>query len=363
MWAPAVLHGIALAMALCVQSLSSPLASSWFIFFIVGCAFLLKDGYPKKDLTWYACCAWLFCLLGSCFLIKPIPNGAETMWLMSAMPILALCLHEKHLKPYLIIIGSIVSIYATGLIIQQILGIHYTNFNIEGMGGRSWPLIDPNNAAVIVNAGLITSFFFARRHKRFFALFTMFLAALLITKSKAGMIAGLAACSVLAMHNYGFIIFVAEGIAAIIIVWFFDLSTFFAAIGTAIAERLPIWHDSMPLLWISPLSGLGLGSYGYYYQQVRSEHYTGGWFAHNDILQFAIEMGIPMAATFLGLIGCVIVTSNKKNIIPVCFILSVFFQSMVEFQFYLPSISILLGVALAYHRCNNLNYGIQSHKR
>ena len=92
-----------------------------------------------------------------------------------------------------------------------------------------------------------------------------------------------------------------------------------------------------------------MGTFGTYYQQVRIETDTGGWYAHNDILQLAIEMGFPAVLVFCELFSIVAVTTTRRNIVSACVLLALFLQAMVEFQFYVPAVSIIAGLALAHH--------------
>jgi O-antigen ligase len=117
--------------------------------------------------------------------------------------------------------------------------------------------------------------------------------------------------------------------------------------------RSQIIHASLPLFSIRPLSGLGLGAFSYYYSQIRTESVTAGVYLHNDTLQLMIEMGIPCIIVFLTLWISAFIVTTKSNIISLAVLLAVFLHSMMEFQFYLPAISMLTGVALAYHRLNS----------
>ena len=86
-----------------------------------------------------------------------------------------------------------------------------------------------------------------------------------------------------------------------------------------------------------------------YYAMVRTEDYTGGWFAHNDLLQIFAELGIIGAVVFIGLWTVVAINTTKGNFIAALTMFGIFLQAMVEFQFYTPGISMGMGLALAYH--------------
>jgi O-antigen ligase len=183
---------------------------------------------------------------------------------------------------------------------------------------------------------------------RWFDLLFVFVAALVVTLSKAGILTALLACGILLLHRYGKKLLLGGllGLAGLFPTeWAWDMVQ---QVLWSVHDRLPIWATSLKML-VHPFTGLGLGSFGFYYQQVRTENYTAGWFAHNDPLQFAVEMGIPAALVFVGLIATVALTTRTRNIAPACAMLAVFLMSLVEFQFYLPVISLLMGLALAFH--------------
>ncbi|MSO20421.1 MAG: hypothetical protein EXQ56_08140 [Acidobacteria bacterium] len=66
-------------------------------------------------------------------------------------------------------------------------------------------------------------------------------------------------------------------------------------------DRLPIWRDTLALIRDFPITGTGLGSYEeaslHYQSQMLRLRYS---HAHNDYLEIAGDVGIPMAALFWG---------------------------------------------------------------
>lgn len=349
---PAILHTLALLIGLCVQSMASPLACSWLFFHLAGCAVLLYNGryIILHGWVWWATLGWLTTLGVSCFLLAPIPGAASVMFVLASMPSLAICLRHEHVKPYCWCFGSVIVLYAVGLLVQAGFHVTYDNYNL---GDRyAWPMLDPNNGAALLNLALIPlTWLMFYKDLRFFFPSVIVAAALSVTGSFAGMIEAAFGLVAITSARYG---------AATLLTWIIFsmvelVAIFYARPGliidaiTKFETRFPIWQASWQLLWIRPWFGLGLGSYGVYYHQVRTEDYTGGWFAHNDLLQLAIEMGMPCAAAFLVLIIAISVTSRVKNIVSGITIFAVFMGSMVEFQFYVPAISMVMGLALAVH--------------
>lgn len=359
---PAVFFAFSLAIALNVQTYQTPLAGAWLLFHIASCMMMAYCYHDlSKGAVWWSCLAWL-CMLGtSAFLLAPVANGAATMWNLASLPILALTMRKEYLKSFLIAALAVVTVYAVGLIIQMLLHVQYTNYNypiwFRGSPAVAWPLLDPNNAAAIVNMGLIPCFYLAMRDKRWFALVGIFSFALFATASKMGAIAGSVACIILLAHRFRCTIS-----TALIFIFAAVLGVMEAAGNSAfqysLSTRLMIWKASWPLLFISPIGGLGLGTFPYYYAQVRPPEDTanGGFFAHNDLLQLAIEMGWPAACVFVAMMVVVFVKTTGKNIVAMCAMLAIVMQSMSEFQFYLPSVSLLMGLAMSYHLISEHDY-------
>lgn len=363
---PSIFFGISLAIALNVQMMSSPLAGAWALFMAAGCVVMLHKSHDSdRGIVWWACLAWLCILELSTFVFAPIANGAAVMWILAAMPCVALSMRKEYLKSHLIAASIVLTTYAVGLIVQMLLGVHYTNINYfsdwRGLPIVSWPLLDPNNAAAVINMGLIPCFYMALRKPKWWALVGIFVFSLVATASKTGSIVAFFAITAILTERF---------FLNIDCVLIFILAIIYAAmewagywiIHGAFQYRFLIWADSLPLLLKNPLSGLGLGSFAEYYNQVRTEHQTAGFFAHNDMLQIGIESGIPAALAFLGVFIAVCFTTTHRNIVSAAVIMAIFAHSMMEFQFYLPSITLLMGLALAYHRCNDKRVAIYSTK-
>lgn len=283
-------------------------------------------------------------------------------WYLMTMPSLALCLHKEALPTYLIYLGGAIAVYAGGLILQLSLDTHYTYIQYEmasvydatSVLVHSWPLIDPNNGACLVNILLIPCFWLALKKPKWWFAVAFCLLAIYATGSKAGITAFGAAAVVMTVAYYRLNIATIMWGFAIISVWFLacvtgnmldmTISTHFLNSSTT---RLMLWASAVSLMSLQPWIGLGLGQFVFYYNQVRMEPWTAGQYVHNDILQFAVEMGIPAALIFCLLL--VQIRRYASHCVPAaCVIMAVLLQSLVEFQFYIPPISMACGLALAY---------------
>jgi hypothetical protein len=347
---------IALILSLFAQTTASPLTSLVFPFFVAGCAVAIKDGYPKKDAVWFACLAWLISLAVSAFVVAPVIVINAFVWFLAIMPCMALCLHDKHVKACITGFTIVLGLYAANLIGQQIFHVHYIGFNVDGHGGRSWPLIDPNNAACVLNAAVMTFFYMTLRRVPWADwLFALFVTALLITKSRAGIISAGVGCSMLVAERYKIWLYLI--LAEVIVAWAafllmlqWKIEWIMLAVNSMQA-RYPIWDTAWKIFMFRPWAGVGIGKFIFYYNQIRTETFSAGTFAHNDLLQIACEMGAPISLVFIALWA--IFLTARRHIVPACYAMAVILQAMVEFQFYMPNVSILLGVALAYRGgCN-----------
>ena len=74
-------------------------------------------------------------------------------------------------------------------------------------------------------------------------------------------------------------------------------------------------------------------------------------FAHNVVMQIAIEMGWWAALVFVAMWVSVLLKTCHTNIVAAGVLVAIMLQSMLEFQFYVPVVSLLAGLALAYHSC------------
>ena len=323
-------------------------------------ALLYGGNYPKSHgIVWYVCLAWLLALGASTFLFAPVRSGAATMWVLAAMPTLALCLRKEHLKPYLICFLTVITVYALGLVAQAILNTQTTAYNYPGR--HAWPLLDPNNAAAIINMALLPCAYLAIfRDRRWSILVALFAAALCATGSKAGFAtAGLGLLLLGAKRDIMLVPFTAAiGALTAVLIDLYRPDLIELVVNSFSGPPADLGCRSQPAAAIGPLlRGLGLGHIsGFYYAQVRTEQYTAGWHSHNDVLQMAIEMGIPAALIFCAVFASIAATTRYALASGVV-LLAVFLQAMVEFQFYVPAVSIPMGLALGYHILNTPRKG------
>jgi O-antigen ligase len=339
-WFTGSLIFLALIVALCAQTMQSPLTGAWLLFFLAACLCIYPGNRDAGSV------AWLSMLGISTFILQPVGGGAATMWILAAAPLLSISVTREHVRPLLTAAGVFLLLYAVLLIAEMAFNVRYTTFNIPLAGRQSvassWPMLDPNNAGCVMNFGLVTSFYLMLRNKKWFFPFALFVVALYATSSRMAAICGFLACSAILAHRHRLqeATLICGGILILFGAAFFNPDYFDLE---SLSIRGAIWRACLPLLDLHPLRGTGLGTFGFYYAQVRTESITAGTFAHNDMLQLAIETGIGGAAIFLWFI----VSAMRRHILAFALIGSVFLHSLVEFQFYIPVISVLVGLTMA----------------
>lgn len=346
---PVAFHTIAFIISLFVQTLSSPLAGSWLFFHVCGCVSLAYNKkYPPNSLPRYAILAWLLTLGLSAFIIHPVLKAAPTMWVLMAMPMLALCLRKENLKHYIWAFGSVIFLYACGIVAQMIT---HTQFDPAGGNRYGWPLLDANNAACVVNIALIPMIFIARKSLCWWPVAALLALALYATGSKTGIAAAAIGEAILFASEYGaqvILYSIAAGAVILTSVFFYRPDLIVMSMD-AIQIRFPIWWCAWLALKDNIFIGMGLGTFGMFRIQSGSELYIPPTYAHNDLLQFSVEMGVPAAIIFCLLIVAVATSTHRGNRIPGVVAMVVFIQSMMEFQFYVPAVSLAMGLVLGSH--------------
>ncbi len=125
------------------------------------------------------------------------------------------------------------------------------------------------------------------------------------------------------------------------------------------AERIAIWKSSLRMVEDRPVLGTGLGTFFLYYPEYRdtTQDTNGAILAHNDPLQYAVELGIPGMVLFYAFVvlcawrGFVSPKrlDGKKRIVAVslfCALAALVATSHVGFSLYNLSILMMTGMIL-----------------
>lgn len=127
------------------------------------------------------------------------------------------------------------------------------------------------------------------------------------------------------------------------------------------ADRIVIWQASWEMLQDAPWYGIGVGIYGLVYPQYRYDgDASAGHFAHNDLLQVAIETGLPGFLLLVAMIFCLVflirrglrqmpLGSAKRLELSglAAGLMAVAFHSMFTFNFYIYATLLVVAVVLA----------------
>jgi O-antigen ligase len=79
--------------------------------------------------------------------------------------------------------------------------------------------------------------------------------------------------------------------------------------------RMALWSEALPLLRSHPWFGVGLGGFQYAFTRLQDMQLTYVFdYAHNDYLQFSIELGIPCAVLLFALIFWVVLRTLQTGL-------------------------------------------------
>ncbi|MFG5411128.1 Wzy polymerase domain-containing protein [Piscinibacter sakaiensis] len=84
-----------------------------------------------------------------------------------------------------------------------------------------------------------------------------------------------------------------------------DAAARFTTHGDISSSRFAIWSDTLALIRARPWTGVGWGEFNFAWSLTPSPHRPVAFFdhTHNLPLQFAVELGLPLALLVLGLLG------------------------------------------------------------
>jgi O-antigen ligase len=131
-------------------------------------------------------------------------------------------------------------------------------------------------------------------------------------------------------------------------------------------SRWGIWQDTLQLIRQHPWLGSGLGTFAIAYPSVQTALLS--WFvdhAHNDYLQLASEVGLPMALLFFGAVFSLLARSNRRfrmgesrfdrAIALGCFgaIVAILLHSLTDFNLYIRANALVFAVVLGLAYANS----------
>ncbi len=242
-----------------------------------------------------------------------------------------------------------------------------------------WPMRNPNSLGAFLSLGFFPAYGAAILRKRaiFYALALVIFAALLTTGSRGAVLSLLLAASLLVtippvLHhvklNWGK--HVALLLGCVVLVWALSfapgviseqtpvdiVSYTVSGVEPALGGRPDVWASSQQIIREHVWSGTGPGTFFLYYPQVRAPGETGtaGEMAHNDLLQFWMEMGVFAPVFFiLALVFAAVKTARTYRddpvvLIPFAALFACVLHSQITFNFYNMGNLFMMGTLLGF---------------
>ena len=268
------------------------------------------------------------------------------MAILLTLPVVALFAGKVNYRA----VAFILALYALFLCYQHLF---WENVSANGQYGRraSWPLMNPNTAGALMNGAFVACVGTALKTRHNLAaigLSLIFCAGIWATGSKGAMISGALACSIL------FAVFYPRLLLFSVFTPLLFLAPVFEGALTTLSLRFPIWEMCLKVIAVNPWLGVGIGSFPFFAQRVTDGVWI-GHYAHNDVLQIAVEMGVPAALAFIFLLLSVALGTRRENLVPALAFFAVCLHAMISFHFYHPAPVILMGLALNEWRIINAN--------
>ena len=326
----------AFGLALFIRDTANPFAHSWLAFFYAGIAVLLFSGQHRFSAEPLAksLIGLLLWMALSAFVLRVTGLSAWFFCVLSAPALYAIAMMRADaaevLRAHVVAIGIPLSLIALVTV-------------IDAWEGRftGWPLLNPNNLAAMMAVGFIGACALARDERLtvyacpFVALFA---AALVACNSRAA--AAAAAFALVAMSRSVLVLLASGAVVGVIAAGKWGIEGLFATVQA----RLDLWRVSVQMVFDAPLLGWGMGTWQRLYPAyIDHAQTTAGYFAHNDPLQFAVEMGVPAAILFY---ACVVASFRKVNTGFFC-LLALVAHTHVSFDLYVPAVAVVAGLCLA----------------
>ncbi len=133
----------------------------------------------------------------------------------------------------------------------------------------------------------------------------------------------------------------------------------FSSLDADFSSRLSVWKDSLVLIRSHPLLGTGLGSFADSFTRVQTTHLGRTVdHAHNDYLEFAVEMGLPGALLLFGLMFRLLLASIRLGLVSprsdsfylslACAgsVVALLVHSLADFNLQIPANAFLFAIVL-----------------
>lgn len=317
---------------------------------------------------------WMLCVV-NLFTTTLLYNSYIYFWKFSLFPIvflmLALQKDERILNILLLGVFLVMSVVALSAVFQFFAYSEY--YKYRGVGS----FLNPNTLAGAINVCLIPAalFFMTASDKAkawfWYVISLCLIFGLCVTISRGGVYGALISLGfafiVLRRHE-GFckkklLIFIGTAV----IIYLFTNIYYFSFRDVEMLNsidsfgmRLRIWSQAYEMFLDSPFFGFGYSTFALYYPQYRLENeLSAGHYAHNDPLQFAIEMGIlaPILFYLILIAGAArtykamknLESGSRQGIVIIAFfsgILALIIHTHVTFHLYSLPCLLLLAIII-----------------
>ncbi|MCI5060962.1 MAG: O-antigen ligase family protein [Alphaproteobacteria bacterium] len=351
--------------------------------------------YSTPQISWHLPNSWVIYLIAALWLLVFLSTLHSDIFYISflafcffsAMPLsfLIFTLHDKSDFSFII---KALSIVFTALALWALIQFFFLEELFEGRARH--PLANPNSLAALFSLGFFGAlgwFLYALQtvqNKKIsaliFGLVLLIFAGLIATGSRGALLALLpcAALFMIVMHsiirqNWKWLLALLIGCGLI-----FALSTYgpverdtmiervisttsFEETNQLSSNRLMLWQATWEIIKTHGILGTGIGTYFLYFPEFRlDDDRWGAYYAHNDPIQFWVELGILGPFLFYA-IGLAIITRTVaamhkasdtrqkiKILTPFCALLAFGLHTHVTFNFYNLSLLFLAGFLTAY---------------
>ncbi len=339
----------------------------------IGAVFLSRAPVIKINFLTYAILALWAIAAFSCALSDVKFVSITFLYFFSAFPITFLLFSMMDTSIIFKCIRGILLVLGVSALVQFFWMPEMLKF-----GGTHWPFSDNNSLGAMLAVGTLLFWGETLRggkwqHANFIATLVMF-ASIMTTEGRAVALAFAGVWIVMTMLArpvtkkpvlafLGAVLIVLGTMTASelsIPHWFTDGAQTIESFQTASVDepnhlsgsRFMIWKSTIEMFVAHPLTGTGIGTFFIYYPEYRNPlDDSAGYMAHNDLLQFAAEMGFMAPILAVLIVGFVCVQTFKRIrkienqndrlnlLIPFSAFVLVVGHSLVNFNFYiLPSL-------------------------
>lgn len=355
-----ILFAAAFALSLYIQTTASLL---WplIIALCIGGLIAMPLDLPKPRFSWplAALGAWAVWVASSALVFRAAPASPLFMAHLLAIPAYVYAVSRIR-DPFPVLKKHTM---ALAVPLAALAGVIVWQFMIDGQHRAAGWFLNANNAGAMMAGATIAAAgaYLHAGKQRYLWLAGLFALALIGTGSRGGLMACAAGVGLIAFFGGKTPRKIGDLIGIFGTVFVLSLVPGLLAIGPMLGDtlthgvaqsgmdRLALWRSSVDMANDQPLLGWGLGTFHEIYPRYRNGDLTsGGYFAHNDPLQFAAEMGWPAFALFYAICLSFAASVTRATLVPFCVLLAVVAHTHIDFHLYIFSINMILALSAGW---------------